>query len=228
MSELDELLDLLDGAASRSWQTAHVTARHRTDPNWAREYIAELTRTPVDDISPMTERDLSTSWEAWIAHDKQREDLSKFGEETTIIWTGDAAHMRGQGKQPFTRGPDIFEGEVGIPWRQMSSRYVLNPSPMTEEFSFRVEGTEQVIGREVFVVRAESRRRRDLDPSYSAIHWWWDCESARLNVDVERGAVLVAEGYVGQRLVRSIVVRSITFDEQFDDSLFAWSERDTN
>ena len=157
--------------------------------------MAALTRRPVEEVSPVPELHLSTSWEAWISRDKQREDLSTLGDETTIIWTGDAAHMRGPGKRPFTWGSYIFEGEVGIPWRQLSSRHVLDPSSMIEEFSFQIEASEQVIGRKAFVVRAESRRRRrDLDIVDLTRHWWWDCESARLSVDVERGAVLMAQG----------------------------------
>jgi hypothetical protein len=235
VSDLGDLLELLNGAP-RSWHRVHLVCSGWSDPDWAALALARLTGQSVEkhkndrEMMRRTSAEAQTStglspycWkcEAWITEDKQREDITSEFTHHVLRWIGAESCI--EGPHPTYVGSQRLPDESGIPWHQLESRALLDPSGLPANVVMTVAGGTTYLGRDAILVRGEPRRHSR--PSSSGL-WWFFCDYLMFTVDVERGVLLTTQSFVEDKMVTTTVVESIEFDNEFPDSLFEFPEID--
>jgi hypothetical protein len=233
MSDLGDLLELLHGAP-RSFWSVHLTAATSWDDDWAMDCVARHMwgGQTSEELREHERRRRASSqghpsppgscpgvrqWEAWITEQKQREDITSEWSAHILRWNGDRCCI--EGPNPTYVGSQRQVGETGIPWHQLESRLILDPSGLSATSVLTVIGRTTALGREAILARAEPRRysrRGELDEDYLS----FNCDHLLVTVDVERGFLLVSERFVKDKSVSSTVVETIEFDQPQPDLLF--------
>jgi hypothetical protein len=166
MSDLGDLLELLHGAP-RSFWSVHLTAATSWDDDWAMDCVArhmwggqtseELReherrrRASQGHPSPPGSCPGVRQWEAWITEQKQREDITSEWSAHILRSNGDRGCIKGP--NPTYVGSQRQVGETGIPWHQLESRLILDPSGLS------ATSVLTVIGRTTAGERQSSRER---------------------------------------------------------------------
>jgi outer membrane lipoprotein-sorting protein len=222
VSELGDVLELIDGAVSR-WLSVRLIRTSWRDPELSMEAMRRR-------ATAERQRGANVGWFSLGG-----EEVPARTERTQRVWfdrrrDGERAEWTGATEQTFVRdgnkswswSPEHgteFRDDAGSTSSPAWQRDVfLDPSLMLPAVDLEVMGHDLVFGREAITVRAVPRAH-DIQHGMFARRVQ-GLDEIVIAVDAERGVLLRETGYLDRSVVYVEEVTEISFDEQFDDEVF--------
>jgi len=212
VSELGDLLELLDGAADR-WTTVHGVVREWRDQTLVnraferKHQLPAMRATLVGATPPVSE----TFARVWFARDRARVER---GEHVHVV----------NGDQWWTFSPEAGAITNARERKTTSggseARALLEPAPILGRFDFHVHDAIEVAGRVCLRVTARRRPPAPMEFDYPPFGMISGGDDFELAVDRERGVLLSVTKVVDDEAAEIRAFTEITFDEPIDDSVF--------